>query len=70
MTDEAARARDRAERSLRANVRERIDHGGYGDVAEYLYVASLAGLSGSPAELLARAPSYAGRESAGFVSMS
>lgn len=59
MTDEAARARDRAERFLRANVRERIDHGGYGDVAEYLYVASLAGLPGSPAELLARAPSYA-----------
>jgi len=51
--------RDRAERFLRANVRERIDHGSYSAVAEYVYVASVAGLPGTPTELLARAPHYA-----------
>ncbi|PCC69052.1 hypothetical protein SAMN02745121_05615 [Nannocystis exedens] len=70
--------RDRAERFLRANVRERIDHGGYGDVAEYtstsqaLPVSRAHRRSSSRARRasLARERSAGGRGQAGSESMS
>ncbi|APR87987.1 hypothetical protein A7982_13336 [Minicystis rosea] len=49
---------DAAERFLRSNLAERLEHGGYIDAAMQLYLASVAKLPGSARELLERATQY------------